>query len=46
VFSIIAGGTPSISIFKALGGEAQHAAVGEKPRESLTTIGVLPIWRT
>ena len=30
VFSIIAGGTPSISISQALGGEAQHAAVGEE----------------
>jgi len=46
VFSIIAGGTPSISISRPSAVKRKTQRLAKKPRESLTTIGVLPITRT
>ena len=46
VFSIIAGGTPSISISRPSAVKRSTQRLAKKPRESLTTIGVLPITRT
>ena len=46
VFSIIAGGMPSISISKPSAVKRSTQRLAKKPRESLTTMGVLPMTRT